>query len=111
MRIIIIGSKAVSAARLHLVCDKIIASLSGTTEIKSTGEPLVSEYATKRNLDCEIFPSDWKKHGTQAPYLRAEELVDNADRLIAFLAEDDSYTKFVINLANNKGIPTVINYV
>lgn len=108
-----IGSKAVSAARLRLVCDKIIAGVpkGEVVDIKATGEPLVNAYAEARGLHCENFSSDWKKHGNHAPYERAEDLVSNGDMLIAFLKDGDTETKFIINLADNKGIPTVINYV
>lgn len=43
------------------------------------------QWATSRNLDVEVYPADWQKHGKSAgPIRNAEMLKKNPDLLVAF---------------------------
>jgi len=52
-----------------------------------------------------IYKPDWNKYGKKAGYLRNQDIVFNADKLIAFWDGKSKGTKHSIDLAIEKGIP------
>lgn len=60
---------------------------------------IAEEAALRRGLDCVVFPANWEEYGKSAGYLRNAEIVDSADRVVAFWDGESKGTKHTINLA------------
>jgi hypothetical protein len=58
-----------------------------------------------------VHPALWDKYGKRAGYLRNQDIVDDADAMVAFLAPHSRGTKNSVGLANKKGIPVHIVHV
>jgi hypothetical protein len=68
-------------------------------------------YAQDEGFALEVYPAQWKKLGKQAGYRRNEQMAEVADALIAFWDGESKGTKHMIDIMNNKGLPTkVVNY-
>lgn len=69
------------------------------------------QWALSRNHDVASFPANWDKHGKAAGMIRNQEMIDDADELIAFWDGVSRGTADVVRRAEKKGIPiTIINY-
>ena len=77
------------------------------TEIVSGGasgaDSLGREYAVEMGLEYTEFPADWDKHGKSAGFRRNAQIVDYADRVIAFWDGISRGTKHTIGLAEKAG--------
>lgn len=60
------------------------------------------------HANCIIFKPDWDKYGKKAGFLRNQQIVDEADQLIAFWDGQSKGTKHSIDLAIKKCIPVDI---
>jgi len=75
----------------------------------ATGADALGEkFALDHNLQCELFPADWNKHGRAAGPIRNAEMAERADALIAFWDGKSSGTKSMIELAQRKGLQIAI---
>lgn len=54
---------------------------------------------------CWIFPPDWIKYGKSAGFIRNEEIVRQADHVVAFWDGASKGTKHTIDLAIKAGKP------
>ena len=75
----------------------------GAVEVDS----IATKFAEKRKLRTEIYLPDWELHGKKAGFLRNQQIVDNADYLIAITTGSNG-TADTIKRAQKKGIPIKI---
>ena len=74
----------------------------------SGADTLGEKFAVDHNLQCELHPADWEKHGKAAGPIRNAEMADVADALIAFWAGQNRGTKSMIELAKRKGLQVAV---
>lgn len=66
---------------------------------------LAEKYAQEKDLNLKIFPADWDKHGKSAGFIRNNEMIKEADILVAFWDGQSKGTKHAIDSAKKKNIP------
>ena len=74
----------------------------------SGADSLGEKFAADHNLQCELYPADWDKHGKAAGPIRNAEMAEVADALIAFWDGQSRGTKLMIDLARKKGLQVAI---
>lgn len=74
----------------------------------SGADSLGEKFATDHNLQCELYPADWKRHGKAAGPIRNAEMAEVADALIAFWDGKSCGTKSMIELAKRKGLQVAL---
>ena len=74
----------------------------------SGADALGENFATDHNLQCELYPADWKRHGKAAGPIRNAEMAEVADALIAFWDGQSHGTKSMIELAKRKGLQVAV---
>ena len=108
MKIAIIGSRNLKIADFGKYLPK------NTSEIVSGGAKGVDtdarEYAEKNKIPLKEFLPDYRRYGRGAPLKRNIEIIEYADKVIAFWDVKSRGTKFVIDNCNkiNKEIEVVI---
>lgn len=106
MRLAIIGSRTCPLAYigfyLPFVPDIIV---SGGAKRADT---YAQEYAVKDNIPLIEFLPDYQKYGRKAPLLRNLKIVDNCDSLLAFCDGKSRGTKFTIDYAEKREVPSKI---
>ena len=109
MNIAIVGSR--KYANLDQV-RKYITTLAPDTCIVSGGaqgvDQAAEEAAQSRGLTTRVFLPEYNRYGRKAPIVRNQEIVEQADKLIAFWDGESRGTKNSIDLAHKKGIPVEI---
>ena len=101
MKIAIIGSRNVKIEDLGKYLPE------NTTEIVSGGAKGVDtdarEYAEKNNIPLKEFLPDYRRYGKGAPLKRNIEIIEYADKVIAFWDGKSKGTKFVIDNCKKTG--------
>ncbi len=110
MKVAIVGSQGYK--HLQRVID-YVRSLPLDTIIVSGGavgpDKAAEETAKQRGMpDLLIFLPDWTKYGKPAGPIRNKQIVDAADKLVAYWDGTSRGTLNSINLAKERGIPVVI---
>ena len=109
MHIAIIGSR--DFPRPELI-HRYIRQLPPDTVILSGGARGVDTWAENaaktRGLRTRIFHPNWGYYGKQAGLIRNREIVEAADKLVAFWDGTSTGTAHSIGLAEKKGIPVEI---
>lgn len=111
MHIAIVGSRnyshlnKVTAFVATLPDDTCIVS-GGASGVDQTAEQAAKAY----HLSTIIYLSDWKSYGKRAGALRNQQIVNKADRLVAFWDGQSKGTKISIDMARARGIPVEIIY-
>lgn len=82
--------------------DKDITIISGGC--RGT-DKLGERYAKDRGYNLEVFNADWDRYGKKAGVLRNEEMVKNADYVIAFWDGVSPGTFNLLSLAKRYGKP------
>ena len=104
MNIAIIGSRdypdlrAVAAYVNTLPLDTVVIS-GGARGVDLTAE----QQAMKRGLKVCVFRPDWKRYGKSAGFRRNRQIVEAADRVVAFWDGRSRGTKHDIDLAREMG--------
>src|SRR5215472_9882642 len=62
----------------------------------------VSAACVELSLDCYVFPARYDLHGKAAPHVRNDQMLDHADRVIAFWDGESRGTKSVIDKARKR---------
>ena len=105
MRIAIIGSRGIEQADIGKY-------VSSDDEIVSGGakgvDSIAAEYAKAKGLKLVEFKPKYQLYGRAAPLKRNEEIVNYADKVIAFWDGKSKGTKYVINYAEKVGKPCVV---
>ena len=100
MKIAIIGSRNIT------VCD-IEKYVEGACEIVSGGavgvDACASEYAREKGLKLTVFLPEYERYGRSAPIVRNKEIVNYADKVIAFWDGRSKGTQSVIRYAEKIG--------
>lgn len=117
-KVIIAGSRGFSNYKLlKEQCNKYLHEKRRTCNIiivsghARGADTLGERYAQDEGFALEVYPAQWKKLGKQAGYRRNEQMAEVADALIAFWDGESKGTKHMIDIMNNKGLPTkVVNY-
>ena len=110
MKIAIVGSRDFSPLKMvsdyidTLPMDSTIVS-GGARGVDRTAEVR----ARHRGLSVMIFPADWEKHGRSAGYRRNVDIINAADRVVAFWNGCSRGTKHSIDLSRtmNKEIHVI----
>ena len=80
---------------------------TGVTEIVSGGakgiDACAKAYALALGIPVREFLPDYRRYGRAAPHIRNEQIVDYADRVVAFWDCKSRGTKNVIDLCRRKG--------
>jgi len=110
MKLAIVGSRNFTDyKRLSRIVDKVKEQITLIVSGGARGaDTLAERYAKERAIPYLIFPANWDEYGKQAGMLRNQEIVNNADGMIAFLAPESRGTRDSIKRAQIKGIPTHI---
>ena len=75
--------------------------VSGTARgADSLGERFAMEYGCK----IKRFPADWNKYGKKAGYIRNRQMAEYADACVCFWDGKSKGTKWMIELAKQKGL-------
>ncbi len=103
MKIAVIGSRNLTNIDISPYIPK------ETTEIISGGakgvDTTAREYALSHNIKLtEIFP-DYKRYGKAAPLKRNIDIIEMADKVIAFWNGNSHGTKFVIENCRKRNVP------
>ena len=102
MKIAIVGSRKITLCN---VGDYI----TNADEIVSGGavgvDSCAAEYAKRHNLNLTVFLPQYEKYGRAAPIVRNKEIVDYADKVIAFWDGKSKGTLSVIKYAEKIGKP------
>ena len=102
MKIAVVGSRDI------LIAD-IGRYITGGEEIVSGGavgvDACAAEYAKKNGIKLTVFLPQYERYGRAAPVMRNKEIVDYADRIIAFWNGRSKGTQSVIPYARKKGKP------
>lgn len=105
MKIAIIGSRSITDAN---ICKYV----SRGDEIVSGGavgiDTLAAEYAKINGLKLTVFLPEYEKYGRAAPVVRNKQIVDYADKIIAFWNGSSRGTLSVIKYAEKMGKPCEI---
>tara|TARA_R110000822_G_scaffold74178_2_gene178330 strand:- start:6972 stop:7349 length:378 start_codon:yes stop_codon:yes gene_type:complete len=120
-RIIVAGSRGATSNETYRLLERKLNLLlvekakTHTIEIVSGtangADRLGERYAEDRNYNVSRFPADWNTHGKRAGYLRNEQMAEHADALVALWDGESRGTQHMINIANEKNLPTrIINY-
>ena len=100
MKIAIVGSR-------NIVVDKIERYISNCDEIVSGGakgvDSCAATYAEKNGIKITVFLPQYERYGRAAPIMRNYEIVDYADKVIAFWDGLSKGTLSVIRYAEKIG--------
>ena len=105
MKIAIVGSRSIKI-------DDFGAYISENDEIVSGGamgiDSCAAEYAKRNGLRLTVFLPEYNRYGKAAPIVRNKEIVDYADKVVAFWDGSSKGTLSVIKYAEKIGKPREI---
>lgn len=108
-RVAIVGSREWTD---HLMVRDYVYSLDPDDTVVSGGARGVDEwaeiYAEERGLKTLIFKPNWSQHGKKAGLLRNHDIIDAADRVVAFWDRKSTGTKHSISLARKADKPVLV---
>lgn len=111
MKIAIVGSREFSDWSLitryvnDLPADSVIVS-GGARGADRTAE----QAARMRGLQVEIYPAQWDAYGNGAGFIRNQQIVDAADRVVAFWDGQSRGTRDTLRKAHAARKPILIIY-
>ena len=101
MKIAVIGSRNLTVSDIDkyipVECKEIVSG--GARGIDKCAE----EYAKKKGLELTVFLPDYEHYGRGAPIVRNKQIVDYADKVIAFWDGSSRGTKSVIDYCEKLG--------
>lgn len=120
-RVIIAGSKSFSNYKMFKErCDHYLSEIKKEhaiiiiTGTSVNTKELIERYAKSRSLLIEYCNANWGRYGQNAAYVSNEEMLENADAVIAFSGINDheaTVTNSLIKLAKSKNIQVgVVKY-
>ena len=101
MKIAIIGSRNIKIENLgEYLPEKVSEIVSGGAK---GVDSCAREYAEKNKIPLKEFLPDYRKYGRGAPLKRNMEIIEYADKVIAFWDGKSRGTKFVIDNCGKMG--------
>lgn len=88
-----------------LSLDETVLVVSGGARGVDTWAQIAAE---ERGMGTLILKPDYSTHGKKAPLLRNKDIVDNADRIVAFWDGTSTGTKHAIDYARQRGKSVLI---
>ena len=105
MKIAVVGSRDITVTNIG-------SYLSNAEEIVSGGAKGVdccaAEYAKRNGIKLTVFLPQYERYGRAAPIVRNKEIVDYADKIVAFWDGSSKGTLSVISYAKKIGKPCVV---
>ncbi len=105
MKIAVIGSRSITVSDIGRY-------ISDGDEIVSGGasgvDSCAAEYAKANGIKLTVFPPQYERYGRAAPIVRNKEIVNYADKIIAFWNGSSKGTLSVIKYAEKVGKPCKI---
>jgi hypothetical protein len=112
MKIAIVGTRNGAPASLF---SEILSKYPDITEIVSGGakgvDSQAAEFAKANNFKLTVFPAEWGKYGKAAGIIRNQQIIDYADKVIAFPSRGSKGTLDSINRAKKQKKLLYIKYV
>jgi hypothetical protein len=72
-------------------------------------DALCEEIATSMKWGIELHPADWETHGKRAGFVRNADMVNlGADICLAYIKNESKGATMTAELADKRGIPTLI---
>ena len=105
MKIAVIGSRGVNVTdigRYISDCEEIVSGGAVGVDF------CAAEYAKENGIKLTVFLPQYERYGRAAPIVRNKEIVDYADKIIAFWNGTSKGTLSVIKYAEKKGKPCQI---
>ena len=106
MKVAIVGSRSIKAVDIAAYLPE------GVTEIISGGavgvDTLAAEYATAHGIALTVIRPDYARYGRAATHIRNREIVERADRVLAFWDGVSRGTMSSVNQARRLGRPVEI---
>ena len=105
MKIAVVGSR-------NIIVSNIGQYVAEAKEIVSGGavgvDSCVADYANAHNIRLTLFLPQYERYGRAAPIIRNREIVNYADKIIAFWDGSSKGTLSVIKYAEDAGKPCKI---
>ena len=100
MKIGVIGSRGVIVPDIGRYIGEVDEIVSGG----AVGvDSCAAEYATVNGIKLTVFLPQYDRYGKAAPIVRNKQIVDYADKIVAFWDGNSRGTLFVIKYAERKG--------
>lgn len=110
MKLAVVGGR--SFDDYSLLRKSILQNFKGVKIIVSGGakgaDSLGERYAREFNLETLIFLPDWSRWGKTAGYVRNQDIIKNADYVIAFWDGKSKGTKSSIDIAKSLGKEVIV---
>lgn len=110
MKVAIIGSRTFNDYNYLSSClQKLFPEPFEVVSGGAKGADALSErYAKDNGLPTIIFKPDWDLHGKAAGFIRNKDIINAADKVVAFWDGKSKGTKHSIDLAVNQGKEVII---
>lgn len=110
MRIAAIGCREFTNQKL---VDAVLSKYLGEITLIVSGgacgaDSMAEDFAKRHNIDTLIFKPDWNKYGKSAGFIRNEDIIKNADLVIAFWDMESKGTAHSLSLAEKYGVKSII---
>ena len=102
MKIAVVGSRDITVTDIGAYiadCDEIVSG--GAVGVDRSAE----EYAKRHGIKLTVFLPQYDTYGRSAPIIRNKQIVDYADRIVAFWDGSSRGTLSVIEYAKKTGKP------
>lgn len=101
MKLAIIGSRGFNDINLlNETLNPLIFQIELVVSGGAKGaDKMGEEWAKRHGIDTLIFQAEWNKYGKSAGFIRNEDIIKNADYVIAFWDQKSKGTLHSINLA------------
>jgi hypothetical protein len=113
VKIAVVGSR--SWTRTDIIEEYLESIFRGGDTLVSGGAAGADGYAenwarhyTQRDVKVDIRRPDWRRHGKGAGLIRNQEIVDNADMVIAFWDGKSRGTNDTIEKAGRRGLYVIV---
>lgn len=79
----------------------------------SGADQLGEQYAKKHNINCKVFPAEWKKYGKSAGPFRNSEMIKYAvgtelPVVVAFVSPQSKGSMDTVKKAKSKGFKVIV---
>lgn len=116
MNVVVSGSRTITDTEfIESKLSELFGSLKFDTLLVGCArgvDTIAKDWAIKNKVEFSFFRADWKRYGPKAGPMRNQEMVEQADMLIAFCTNKESRgTESTIRMARKKNIPSVVYYI